>query len=135
MFDIKPITSPNPVDCGATCLKMLLSYYGEEVALDQLIKECNTRFIGCTAKDILRVGNAHGLSMTAWSEEGKDLMKQDRPAIIWWLFDHFVVFCGLDDDERVVVANPDLGMYSMRADTFASFYSGVALTNGEPHDK
>ena len=134
MYDVKPITSPKQVDCGPTCLKMLLAYYGQEVDLDQLIQECNTRLIGCTAKDVLRVGRDHGLDMRAYKEAAEDLLKQDRPAIIWWLYKHFCVFCGLNDEGRVVICNPDLGRYSMTPGTFASFYTGIAITNGEPQD-
>ena len=134
MFDVKLITSPKQVDCGPTCLKMLLAYYGQEVELDTLIEECNTRLIGCTAKDVLRVGRDHGLDMHVYKEDAEDLIRQDRPAIIWWLYSHFCVFCGLNDEGRVVICNPDLGRYSMTPNTFASFYCGIALTNGEPHD-
>ena len=62
MFDVIPVTSVKPTDCGATCLKMLLAYYGTDVDLDKLIRECNTRLIGCSAGDLLRVGRAHGLA-------------------------------------------------------------------------
>ena len=54
MFDVIPVTSPRPTDCGATCMKMLLSYYGQDADLDELIRECNTSIIGCTGKDLLR---------------------------------------------------------------------------------
>lgn len=134
MFDVKTVTSPKPLDCGPCCLQMLLDYYGQEVELDQLIQECNTRYVGCTATDLVRVGTAHGLDMRAYQEDAASLIKQDRPAIVWWLFDHFCVFCGVNEAGKVVVINPDMGKYSMTPDTFASFYTGVALTNGEPED-
>lgn len=134
MFDILPITSTRATDCGPTCLKMLLSYYGVEVDLATLISECNTRLIGSTAKDILRVGRAHGLDMLAWREPAEDVFTQDRPAIVWWKYRHFCVYCGLDDDGNAVICNPDRGRYSVSRSVFKSFYSRVALTNGEPQD-
>lgn len=134
MYDVMPITSSKQVDCGPTSLKMLLAYYGEEVSLEDLIRECNTRFIGCTAKDVLRVGRDHGLDMRAYQEHAEDVIHADRPAIVWWMFNHFCVCCGLNDAGRVVICNPNMGRYSMSPDTFASFYSGISLYNGEPHD-
>jgi ABC-type bacteriocin/lantibiotic exporter with double-glycine peptidase domain len=134
MFDITPITSPIPVDCGPTCLKMLLAYYGTEVDLDTLIKECNTRIAGCSAKDLNRVGRAHGLDMKAFEMDAEELIRQDRPAIVWWKYDHWCVFCGKDDSGKVVIVNPDRGRYGMSAGIFKSFYSGVSLWNGEPED-
>ncbi len=134
MFDVLPVTSPNPTDCGATCMKMLLAYYGEDVPLDDLIKECNTRIIGCTAKDLLRVGRDHGLDMKAFKMDPEELVRQDRPSIIWWKYSHFVVLCGQDDEGKVVICNPDLGRYRMSFATFASFYTEICLFNGEPSD-
>ena len=134
MFDVIPVTSPRPTDCGATCMKMLLSYYGQDANLDELIRECNTSIIGCTGKDLLRVGHTHGLDMTAWKMDAEEVIRQDRPAIVWWMYGHWVVFCGMDENGKVVICNPDRGRYRVSPGTFNSFYTGVALFNGEPHD-
>ena len=134
MFDVLPVTSPNPTDCGATCMKMLLAYYGTDVPLDDLVKECNTRIIGCTAKDLLRVGRAHGLDMKAFKMDAEELVRQDRPSIIWWKYSHFVVLCGQDEEGKVVICNPDIGRYRMSFSTFASFFTENCFFNGEPHD-
>ena len=135
MYDIKPITSLKEHDCGATSLKMLLDYYGIDVELDTLIAECNTRLIGCTAKDLLRVGRAHGMTdMAAFKTDAKDLYVQDRPAIIWWKHCHWCVFCGMNDEGRPVICNPDRGRFSLDKNVFESFYSGIALNNGTPED-
>lgn len=134
MFDITPIVSPRPTDCGATSLKMLLAYYGIDVDLGTLIKECNTRIIGCSGKDIVMAGKAHGLDMRAWKSDAQDVLTSDRPAIVWWMYAHWVVYGGLDENGKVVVYNPDKGRYRIAPDTFASFYTGVALSNGMPED-
>lgn len=134
MFDVKPITSEKETDCGATCLKMLLAYYGTDVDLDQLIKECNTRLIGCTAGDVVKAGKLHDLDMKAYKTDEDGILNVDRPAIIWWKKKHFCIFCGIDDAGRVVICNPDRGRYGMSKGLFKSWYSGVALFNGEPDD-
>lgn len=135
VFDIVPVTSPRQTDCGASCLKMLLSYYGTDLPLEQLIKECNTRLIGCTGKDLLRVGRAHGLTdMLAYNAPPADFYKQDRPAIILWMYNHFVIFGGVDNDGKVVIYNPDRGRYRVSKSVFGSLYSGTAFANGMPQD-
>ena len=134
MYDVTPVTSPRQTDCGATCLKMLLDYYGQDVPLAQLIDECNTRLIGCSAKDVIRVGKAQDLNMMAFQMDAVELMRQDRPAIVWWMYNHFVVFCGLDEDGKVVICNPDRGRYRVSPGTFRSFYTRVALFNGDPQN-
>ena len=133
MYDVTPVTSRKQVDCGPTCMKMLLSYYKQEVDLNTLIRECNTRIIGCSGKDLMRVGNAHGLDMKCFQMDAPELMRQDRPAIIWWKYCHWCVFCGLDETGQVVICNPDRGRYRMSPGNFASMYTKIALFNGEAH--
>ncbi len=73
------------------------------------------------------VNNSVRLVMSA-----DELIRQDRPAVIWWRYGHWCVFCGQDDQGRVVICNPDRGRYGIDPGSFASLYSGVALFNGEP---
>jgi len=134
MFDVRPITSEKAVDCGPTCMAMMLEYYGETANLDELIAECNTDITGCTGKDLLRVGRAHGLDMKPYQTDMGGIINADRPAIIWWKYCHWCVFCGQDDNGNVVICNPDRGRYPLSKGTFATLYSGVALFNGEPED-
>ena len=135
IYDVKPVTSRHSTACGPVSLKMLLDYYGEEVDLDTLIDECNARLIGCTAKDLIRVGKGHGLAeMMAIKCDAEDVLKQDRPGIVWWRYQHYIVFCGCDEDGQVVVCDPARGRYRMSAGFFASCYAGIELTNGSPED-
>ena len=135
MYDVKPVTSKGELDCGPACLKMLLDWYGIDVPLDQLTEECGVKLDGCSAADLLRVGRAHGLDMTAWRMDADEVARQDRPSIVWWRYQHFCVCCGSADDGRVAICNPSRGRYRMGADTFASLYSGVVLFAGEPADR
>lgn len=142
MFDVIPVTSDKPLDCGPTCLKMLLSYYGIDVSLEQLTKECGITVAGCTGADLLRVGRAHGLDMQCYSMDADELMRQDRPAIVFWRHNHWIVFAGRGADGKVCICNPDRGKFRMGADTFAAIATGIdthpgqviGIFNGEPHD-
>lgn len=134
MYDITPITSDKETDCGATCLKMLLDYYGIDVPLDKLTKDCNTRLIGCTAADVINAGRLHGVKMHAYKTDIDGVLNVDRPAIIWWKKSHFCVLCGVDDAGSIVICNPDRGRYRMSKSLFGAWYSGIALFIGEPED-
>lgn len=134
VYDVIPVTSPKQTDCGATCLKMLLAYYGQDISLEQLTRECNTSLIGCSAKDLIRVGKTHTLDMKAYEMDADELLRQDRPAIVWWMYNHFVVFCGVDANGKAVICNPNSGKYRVSRGNFRAFYTKVALFNGEPHD-
>lgn len=133
-YDITPVTSAKEVDCGPTCLKMLLSYYGEDADLEQLSKECNLKITGCSAADLIRAGKLHGLDIKAYKTDVDGVIRADRPAIIWWKYCHWCVCCGTDENGKVVICNPDSGRFRMSESLFKSFYSGVALFNGEPED-
>lgn len=148
VFDVKPIVSTVPYDCGAVCLKMLLDYYGKDVDLETLYKDCNITVGGCTGADIMRAGRKYGLDMKAWAEKGckitpsvdaktidVDTLKEDRPAIIWWKYNHFCILCGVDDETgKVVICNPNRGRYSVSKSLFNAFYTKVSITNGEPKE-
>lgn len=135
MYDVYPMTSPKPLDCGPTCLLMLLNYYGiHDIPLETLNEECGINILGCSMGDLKRVGDAHGLEMHAYQTDIDGVIKADRPSICWWKYDHFVICCGLDDDGKVVICNPDKGRYRMSQGLFKTFYSGKALFNGVPED-
>lgn len=132
MYDVELVTTKTEVDCGPACLKMLLGYYDTDVSLDDLIAECNTRIGGCSGKDLLRVGRDHGLDMTAFRMDAEELIRQDRPGIVWWTYNHWNVMCGMDDNGNVVIANPGRGKYGIDKESFAKLYTGVCLFNGNP---
>lgn len=134
MYDVELVTSKNQIDCGAACMAMLLKYYGTDIPLDDLIEECGCKIGGCTGKDLLRVGRAHNLDMTAFRMDAAELIRQDRPAIVWWSYTHWIVFCGKDDQGNVVIANPNRGRYGIDAESFEKLYSGISLWNGDPED-
>lgn len=136
MYDVKPVTTKHHTACGPACLKMLLAYYGHDAELEALISECGVTVHGCTAKDVLRVGRAHGLNdFAAYSMDADALMRQDRPAIIYWKYTHFVVFCGMNAKGEPVICNPSMGRFPLGMDAFRRFFSGVALCVGRPEDE
>lgn len=142
MYDVIPVTSDKPLDCGPTCLKMLLAYYGVDVPLEQLTKECGLTLAGCSGASLMRVGRAHGLDMQCYSMDVAELLRQDRPGIVFWRHNHWILFAGCDSDGRVCICNPDRGRYRLSADTFAAIATGIdthpgqviGIFNGEPHD-
>ena len=134
MFDVTPIPSMNRYDCGPTCLAMLLNYYSMPYDQKELIEECGCDITGCNGKDMLRVGRAHGMDMKSYKTDVDGVVKADRPTIIWWQYDHFVVCCGEDENGQVVICNPNTGRFRISRGSFASFYTGIAFSNGELGD-
>lgn len=138
MYDVKPVTSQKPTDCGPTCLQMLLAYYGTEADLGQLIEECHTGLIGCTGRDLVEAARLHDMDLRAFQCTGADIENDvifaDRPSICWWRYNHFIICCGANEDGSVVVCDPDRGRYRMSKALFKSWFSGIAFFNGVPAD-
>lgn len=135
MFDVKPCTSRKSTDCGAACMVSFLGYYGDEVTLEQMLKECNITVSGCTGKDLMKVGRNHGLDMKAYKTDAADVLTIDRPAICHWKYSHWIIFCGTNDDGNVVICNPSRGRYAIDRSLFEAFFSGVIIVNGELPDE
>lgn len=135
MFEMEFVSQKRETCCGPASLKMLLGYYGVDVAFDALIEECGVSVDGCTAGDLLRVGRAHGLEgLSAYQTDAEDVLKQDRPAILHWRGAHFLVYGGLNEKDEPVLYNPGRGVYAIDRGTFAVLFSGIMLSNGTPED-
>ena len=134
MYDVKPVTTEHHTACGAACMKMLLDYYGIDSDLQSLIEELHIGVAGCTGKDIIRVGNAHGLDVKTWKMDAEGALAVDRPCILWWRRQHFVVFCGLNAKGEPVICNPSSGRFPISVEAFGRLFSGIAFSNGECGD-
>ena len=135
MFEIPFTSQARETACGPASLRMLLGYYGIDVPLETLLAECGVSVDGCTAGDLLRVGRTHGLAdMAAFQADAASVLRQDRPAILYWRGNHFLVYGGLNEKDEPVLYNPGLGVYPIDAGTFAVLYSGILLSNGRPAD-
>ena len=135
MFEMDFVSQSRATCCGPASLKMLLGWHGREASLDALIEECHISVDGCTAKDLIRVGQAHGLSdLHAYKADAASVMRQDRPAILYWRGNHFLVYGGLNEKNEPVLYNPGRGVYPIDRGTFSVLYSGVMLSNGKPAD-
>lgn len=134
MYDVATVTTEHATACGPACLKMLMGYYGKEADLNDLIRECGIAVTGTTLKQLMHVGNAHGLDMRAYRMDATDVLKLDRPAILHWRYTHFVVFCGIDDNGEPVIINSVSGRFPLPKEDFCRFYTGYVLTNGQNDD-
>lgn len=132
MFDIKVTTTIHQTDCGPTCLKMLLDYYGIDSDMESLRSECNVSIAGCSMADLKRTGEKYGLDIKAYLMDAEELAMQDRPAIVSWTHNHFIVFGGVDDFGKVIIVDPDRGRTRMPVYDLKKLYTGYAIFNGEP---
>ncbi len=116
-------------ECGAVCLKIILSYYGKVVPISTLREICGTGRDGITAFQLKHAAATFGLNTKAVKISAEDLYYQGTfPSIIYWDFDHFVVLEGFDGDDNAYFNDPVSGRRSVEWDHFELCFTGIVLT-------
>lgn len=116
------------VECGSTCLGMILAHYGRYVSLEVLRAECDVGRDGSNASNLLKAARAYGLTAKGIKADVEGLRKLQFPVVIFWEFNHFVVLEGLSKGGDGYLNDPACGPRTVPADKFRKSYTGVVLT-------
>ncbi len=115
-------------ECGAACLGMILAYYGCYEPLEKLREECGVSRNGSKASLILKAARHYGLEAKGYRVLTEDLAGLQAPLILFWNFEHFLVYEGQSRDGKYFYLNdPAVGPRTVDRELFEKSYTGVAL--------
>ncbi|MEE1753995.1 NHLP family bacteriocin export ABC transporter peptidase/permease/ATPase subunit [Streptomyces sp. SP18CS02] len=118
------------VECGAASLAMVLAHHGRHVPLEELRIACGVSRDGSRASNLLKAARGYGLQAKGMQMEPAALAEVRAPAILFWEFNHYVVYDGMGrrfGRRGVHINDPDKGRRFVPAEDFDTSFTGVAL--------
>lgn len=129
------ITQMEMTECGAASLGMILAYYGKWLPMETLREECGVSRDGANALNILKAARNYGLKANGYKYEPEDTKSLNRPVILHWGFNHFVVLAGWKKNGKVAVINdPARGIINVSETEFDKKFTGICI-QFEPTEK
>lgn len=123
---VPTILQMEATECGAASLSMILAHYGLWVPLEKIRQECGVNRDGSKASAVLRAARNRGCEAHGYRWLAETLREKDRPLILHWEFNHFVVLEGIRGD-TVYLNDPAIGRRTVLWDEFRTSYTGVSL--------
>ncbi len=125
---VPQIMQMETVECGAASLAMILAYYGRWVPLEQLRADCGVSRDGSRVDSLIRAAGMYGLRSKGLAISIGGLLRNVKlPCILFWNFNHFVVFTG-KKGSSYCLNDPARGQVRVSAETFESSFTGIVIT-------
>ena len=123
---ITPLQQMSAVECGATCLAMLLRYYGRRATIAEIHDRYGGGRDGLSASRMVQAAQYYGLYVKALSLPKSDLHEIHLPAIVHWEFNHFIIVERWTPD-HVNVIDPASGRKRLSTEEFSNGFTGIVI--------
>ena len=113
-------------ECGLACLAMVAQHHGHRVNLPGLRQHFPVSLKGTTLADLMGVASELELAPRALRLELKEMRRLQKPAILHWDLNHFVVLEEIKGRTATIV-DPALGRRTLSRKELGRHFTGVAL--------
>jgi NHLM bacteriocin system ABC transporter peptidase/ATP-binding protein len=114
------------VECGAAALGIIMRYYDLWRPLEQLRMECGVTRDGSKASNLLKAARRFGMEASGIRCEVNALLKTEPPVILYWNFNHFLVYEGVSQG-KVHLNDPATGPRRISIEELEASFTGVVL--------
>ncbi len=115
------------MECGPTCLAMILKHYGYHNITRSIVQLCETNLDGTSLQEISQVAESFGFKTEAYElDDDKYLHEITLPCIAHYEGYHFVVIYKVDKN-NVWVADPAFGKVKYTKSEFKKHWNGIVL--------
>lgn len=114
------------VECGAAALGIILRHNNLWLPLEQLRLECGVGRDGSKASNLLKAARRFGMDGKGIRCELDALLRQKPPVILYWNFNHFLVYEGVSDG-MVYLNDPATGPRRVTMEELEASFTGVVL--------
>ncbi len=113
-------------ECGLACLAMVLGYHGRPIDLATFRQRHAVSLKGTTLRTLIQIGETVGLTARPLRLDIEALGQLQRPCILHWGMNHFVVLAEVGS-RGIVIHDPARGRRSVAFDEVSREFTGVAL--------
>ena len=123
---MQPLLQTEAAECGLAALAMVAVHHGHRITLPGLRQRFPTSIKGMTLEHLMRIASELELAPRAVRLEVEELGQLQKPAILHWDLNHFVVLESADA-RHAVILDPAVGRRKVPLATLGRHFTGVAL--------
>lgn len=97
------------MQCGATCLRMICSYYGIDYSLAFISEFCQASNAGVSLKGINDAATQMGFDPVCCRASLSEIENAPFPCILHWRQNHYVVLYKVRHGKKFYIADPGKG--------------------------
>ncbi|WP_029287209.1 peptidase domain-containing ABC transporter [Pedobacter sp. R20-19] len=112
------------MDCGPTCLRMISKFYGKRYSLQFLRGLSSINKAGVSLLGLSQAAEKIGFQTQGVRISFEQLKEIPLPCIVHWQQKHFVVVYEIKKNEKVLIADPVIGLITHSKDDFVDSWIG-----------